>query len=261
VNYLRSEIRKLIKKLAIQEPMPRPPAIDEDVIKGLGFDQAFAAKIRNTDSLIKEFKELRNAASHFLLDKEQVQPLHISDGKIYREYSNGGALLLFYSHAAVRDLMVFFNQHLYGHLARGTIAILPEDRDRYTIKFDAYGQRFLRPGDVDDEDEEEDEDMSKPMFIKVNAGRTVEFINISHIVRIEITHPADGQPGGGTLYLQDGSQRSLNANEINWTMRMMAGLLGQPAVGTQDVPGDYWTGTQEPTESVGSPAQAASSGE
>lgn len=58
-------------------------------------------------------------------------------------------------------------------------------------------------------------------------------------------HPGDGDAGTGTLFLDDGSERTLNENEINWVMRMMPDLLGSPALGTQDGSRGYWKGKQE----------------
>jgi hypothetical protein len=228
VNYLRNEIRKLVDKFGVQEGMPRPPQIDASMVKGLGFDQAFADNINNTAALLKEFNEARNAVAHFLLARDVIQPLHISDGTIYRNYSCGGALLLFYAHRAVRDLMVYYNQFIYHHLARGKILVLPEDKEHYVVKFDAYTGKF---GEAEEEEEEEEEDMSRPMFVQVVEGRKVEFINISHVLRVEIVNPGEGEPGSGTLYLQDGSTRTLGEDEVNWAMRVLQGLLGQRFLG------------------------------
>jgi hypothetical protein len=87
------------------------------------------------------------------------------------------------------------------------------------------------------------------MFVKVVEGNKLEFINISHIARVEIVHPADGKGGSATLHLQDGGTRSLGENEVNWIMRMMTGLLGQPEAGTQNFPAGYWQGSkQEPSK-------------
>jgi hypothetical protein len=135
--------------------------------------------------------------------------------------------------------MVYFNQHLYGHIARGTKAIFPEDKELLVLRFDAYTGRF-------GEEEDEENDMIRPMFIKVVEGNKVEFINISHVVRVEVVHPGDGQPGAGRLHLQDGSTRELNEGEINWVMRVFQGLIGQPVAGTQDAEPGYWKGSNKP---------------
>src|SRR5207237_1329156 len=140
---------------------------------------------------------------------------------------------------SVADLMIYFNRYLHGHLARGSRLIFPEDKEYYVIKIDGY------TGRIGQFDEEEEEEMNRPMFVKVVGGNKVEFISISHITRVEIVHPAEGQGGSATLHLQDGTTRSLGENEVNWIMRMMAGLLGQPEAGTQNFPAGYWQGSQE----------------
>jgi hypothetical protein len=44
--------------------------------------------------------------------------------------------------------------------------------------------------------------------------------------------------------LQDGTERTLGENEINWIMRVMQNLLGSPAIGTEDAAPGYWQGKQ-----------------
>src|SRR5207248_1840126 len=106
-------------------------------------------------------------------------------------------------------------------------------------------ERFWRTQRENQEtEEEEEEEMSRPMFIQVNNGRKVEFINTAFISRIEVIHPAGGEAGTGTLFLEDGTERTLGENEINWVMRMMPDLLGSPALGTQDSSPGYWRGEQ-----------------
>ncbi len=239
VKYLRSVMAKIVARFGVQERMPRPPEVDANTILGLGLGESFA-DVKNIDGLVGRFTKPRDNLSHFLL-RDQKQPLHISDGTNYRFYSCGAAILLFYAHASVRDLMVYFNQHLYGHFARGTKAIFPEDKDLLVLKFDAYTGKF---GQIEDEED----DMSRPMFVKVVEGRKVEFINISHVVRVEVVHPAEGQSGSGTIHLQDGTTRQLGESEINFVMRVFQGLVGEPVAGTQDAAPGYWTGSERETE-------------
>src|SRR5947209_3678115 len=126
-----------------------------------------------------------------------------------------GAALLHYSNLSVSELMLYFRQHVYSHVARGTILIMPEDRQRCVIK----AERFWRTQRENQETgEEEEEEMSRPMFIQVNSGRKVEFINTAFINRIEVIHPAGGEAGTGTLFLGDGTERTIGENEINWVM-------------------------------------------
>ena len=146
--------------------------------------------------------------------------------------------------------MVYYNQFIYHHLAIGKILILPEDKEQYVVKFDAYTGKFGVT--------EEEEDMSRPMFVQIIEGRKVEFINISQVVRVEIINPGEGEPGSGTLHLQDGSTRTLGEDEINWAMRVLQGLRGQPVPGTANAPPGYWTGAKAQSEEMGAPPEAAS---
>ena len=114
--------------------------------------------------------------------------------------------------------------------------ILPEDKELLVLRFDAYTGRF-----GESEDEEED-DMSRLMFMTVVQGRKVEFINISHVVRVEVVHPVEGEAGSGIVHLQDGTSRQLGEAEINFVMRTFQGLVGEPVAGTQDAAPGYWRG-------------------
>jgi hypothetical protein len=240
VKYLRSVMAKLVARFGVQKRMPRPPEVDPNTILGLGLGESFA-DVKNIDGLVGRFTKPRDDLSHFLL-RDRKQPLHISDGTNYRFYSCGAAILLFYAHASVRDLMVYFNQHLHGHFARGTKAIFPEDKELLVLKFDAYTGKL---GEIEDEED----DMSRPMFVKVVEGRKIEFINITHVVRVEVVHPAEGQSGSGTIHLQDGTTRELGEGEINFVMRVFQGLVGEPVAGTQDAAPGYWTGSKRESES------------
>jgi len=96
--------------------------------------------------------------------------------------------------------MVYFNSEVYGHVARGTILVMPEDRDRCVIRADRFWRKQRENEDVDEEDDE----MARPMFIQINSGRKVEFINTAFVNRIVVVHPGDGEPGSGTLFLETG---------------------------------------------------------
>lgn len=240
VKYLRHEIAKLVERFNVQAPIPRPPQIEADFLRSLGFLEDYVQQIKNADDLIAKSTGPRNAIAHFLLSKGNTEPLHISSGENYRFYALAGAVLLHYAHMAVSELMIYYRQHVEQFVLRGTRLIMPEDRERCVLKAD-HLWRTLKEVENDEADEEEDE-MGRPMFISISEGRKIEFINIAFIVRIEILHPSESEPGGGKLYLQDGTERSIGENEINWIMRMIQNLLGSPAIGTQDAPPGYWQG-------------------
>jgi hypothetical protein len=241
VDALRYDIRKLVERFSIEERMPRPPAVEAGILRSLGFTEEFLRRVKTIKDLLNSFRTARNAIAHFLIAEGAGHPLHISSGDDYRFYAMAGAALLHYANLAVSELMVYFNSEVYGHVARGTILVWPEDRDRCVIRAD----QFWRNQQENEESEEEEEDeMAKPMFIQINSGRQVEFINTAFVNRIVVVHPGDGEPGSGTLFLDDGSERPLDENAINWLIRMMPDLLGSPALGTQSPSPGYWSGKQ-----------------
>ncbi len=240
VNVLRYEIRKLVETFSIEQPMPSPPVVESAILRNLGFTEDFLRRIRTVQDLLNSFRTARNAIAHFLINDGGGHPLHVSNGEDYRFYAMAGAALLHYVNVAISELMLYFNSEVYSHVARGTILIMPEDRDRCVIKADQFWRKQRERDDTEDEEDE----MAKPMFIQINSGRKVEFINTAFIKRIEIVHPGEGEAGSGKLFLEDGSERSLNENEMNWIMRMMPDLLGVPALGTQDASSGYWRGQQ-----------------
>lgn len=238
IRYLRSDIAELTRRFSVATPMPRPPQVDPNFLRSLGFVEDFIKGIQKADDLVAKFKEARNSLEHFLL--KEAAPLHISSGDNYRFYAMAGALILYYAHMAASELMIYYRQHVEQFVARGMRLILPEDRDRCVINAD----RFWRTVNEVESDEADEEDEMRPMFISIAEGRKIEFINIEYVVRVEILHPSEGEPGGGKLYLQDGTERTLGENEVNWIMRMMQNLLGSPAIGTQDAAPGYWQGKQ-----------------
>src|SRR5258705_2620617 len=242
VDALRYDIRKLVERFSIAERMPRPPAVEHAILGSLGFTEEFLRGINTIQDLLNSFRRARNAIAHFLVAEGAGHPLHISNGDDYRFYAMAGAALLHYANLAVSELMIYFNREIYSHVARGTILVMPDDRDRCVIRAD----RFWRKQRQDEEAEDEEDDMSRPMFIQIKSGRKVELITPAFVKRIEIVHPADEGAGGGTLFLDDGSERALDDNAINWVMRMMPDLLGSPALGTQDASRGHWSGKQEP---------------
>jgi hypothetical protein len=206
VDTLRYEIRKLVEKFSIEDPIPRPRFVEKAVLRNLGFKEEFLRDIKTIKDLLNKFRSARNAIAHFLIAEAADHPLHISNGDNYRFYAMAGAALVHYSNIAVSDLMLYFNQHVYSHVARGMILILPEDRVRCVINAEGFWRTQRENRDVDEEEEEE---MARPMFIQINSGRKVEFINGAFIQRIEVVHPDPdkGEPGSGRLFLQDGTER------------------------------------------------------
>lgn len=61
--------------------------------------------------------------------------------------------------------------------------------------------------------------LPQPLFFKVARGGITTFINATHVVKIDIEAAT---LSSGTLYLNDGTQVELNANDADWIMRLMA---------------------------------------
>ena len=136
VNELRHKIRKYCEQLRVTKSMPKPPKITPEFIGYFGFAPEFANKINKFDDLIRELKKSRDSIAHFFL--KESSPIHISDGQTYRYYSAASALLLHYTHEAVNDLRVFFNQNISSHLYKGSILPEIENRKQFVIKAESY---------------------------------------------------------------------------------------------------------------------------
>jgi len=119
--------------------MPKPPTISPEFIQGFGFIPEFANKINKFDDLIRELTKSRDFIAHFFL--REHSPLHISDGNSYRFYSAASALLLHFTHEAVNDLRIYFNQNISSHLYRGSILPEIEKRNQFVIKTKSFWEK------------------------------------------------------------------------------------------------------------------------
>jgi hypothetical protein len=112
VDTLRYEIRKLVERFSITAPLPRPPTIDQGILRNLGFKEEFVREIKTAKDLLNKFRSARHAIAHFLVTEAADHPLHISNGDDYRFYAMAGAALLHYSNLAVSELMIYFRQQV-----------------------------------------------------------------------------------------------------------------------------------------------------
>ncbi len=145
--------------------MPRPPQVDPNLLRSLGFVEDFIKGIQKADDLVAKFKEARNSLEHFLL--KETAPLHISSGENYHFYALAGALILHYAHMAASELMIYYRRYVEQFVARGTILIMPEDRDRCVINAD----HFWRTVNEAQNDETDEENEMRPMFISIAEQR------------------------------------------------------------------------------------------
>lgn len=140
VNQLRPKIRKYAEKFEVTQPMPKPLTISPLFIQNFGFTSEFANKINKFSDLIRELTKCRDSIAHFFL--RETSPLHISNGNNYRFYSAASALLLHFTHEAVNDLRVFFNQNISSHLYRGSILPEIEKRNQFVIKTESFWEKL-----------------------------------------------------------------------------------------------------------------------
>ena len=133
INKLREWMRKLSDEFKIKNKLPKDPLVNKELLKGLGFDQAFIDNVQRIGDLWKNYSGLRNRVAHFFL-KDKNEPLHFSHGPTYYQYSLAGAVLLYHSNLAFAELAKYYNQELSGKLARGMILPMKEYRDQFILK-------------------------------------------------------------------------------------------------------------------------------
>lgn len=132
LNTLRSWMKKIANEFKVAAKLPNDPPVDRDMLLSFGVDVK-NTKISSTRDLWVQFKDLRNHVAHFFL-KDNGVPLHFSDGRTYHDYSVAGAILLYHANRAFNDLLLYFNAHLSGHLARGTVLPMLNYRDKFVIR-------------------------------------------------------------------------------------------------------------------------------
>jgi hypothetical protein len=131
---LRHLLKNICNKIGVNERLPKDVLIDKQLLIDLGYRKEFVDKITNLTDLFNNLTNHRNRVAHFLLDKkEKSPPLHLSDGRSYFEYSVGGAILLYYGHRALIDLLLFFNNNLDFKLHRGSVLPMVANRDRFRV--------------------------------------------------------------------------------------------------------------------------------
>ena len=133
LNKLREWMKKLNDKFGIKDRLPKDPIVDRDLIKGIGFNDDFLEGVQKIGDLYNKFSDLRNRVAHFLL-KNDDRPLLFSDGPTYYEYSLAGAVLLYHSNLAYKELVSYFTQKFSEKLARGMILPLNKNKDQFILR-------------------------------------------------------------------------------------------------------------------------------
>jgi hypothetical protein len=135
VQPLRKKLLDLGKRAGVAVSLPKPQALDLKWLKRFGIQDEFLAGMKNVEDFWQRTGQLRHAAAHFLLD-DAKEPLSFSDGPTYEIYSLVGALLLYYSHVAFRDLSRSIPNELNNKLLRGSILPEPERKRDFTLRPD-----------------------------------------------------------------------------------------------------------------------------
>jgi hypothetical protein len=118
----------------VNERLPKDVLVDKNHLLQLGYRTDIVEKITNLTDMFQLLTSHRNRVAHFLLDKkEKTPPLQLSDGYSYFEYSVGGAVLLYYGHRALIELLLFYNSHLDFRLKRGSVLPMVANRDRFRV--------------------------------------------------------------------------------------------------------------------------------
>ncbi len=135
LNKLRNWLKELAKSLGVKNKLPKDHQVDKDLLKDIGFDDDFISAVNKIGDLWNKFTEARNRITHFFLENDD-RPLHFSHGQTYNYYSVASSILLYHADIAFMDLGMYFNEHLSGKLARGSIYPLKEQKDIFCIKID-----------------------------------------------------------------------------------------------------------------------------
>ena len=132
---LRNQLKKMADRVGVAQPLPKDFPIDKEHLCLIGFKEEVAREIRSLSSLYDKLTIQRNRVVHFLLDRKGKKhpPLHLSDGYAYFEYSVGGAVLLYYGHQAVIDLLKYFNEHLEFALLKGSVLPMVSNRHQFRV--------------------------------------------------------------------------------------------------------------------------------
>jgi len=131
---LRKILRDFAKRTDVSAPLPKPPKLDLDLLKGFGVNLSALGGAKDAEDFWKKSAEMRTAAAHFLL--KGSGPLSLSDGPSYHTYSVIGAILLHYAHRAFLDLHRYTGQHFGERLRMGSIMAALQYRERFILKPD-----------------------------------------------------------------------------------------------------------------------------
>jgi hypothetical protein len=135
VQPLRKKLLELGQRAGVEVILPKPHKLDLEWLKRFGIRDEFLAGMKNVEDFWQKSGQLRHAAAHFLLDDAEA-PVSFSDGPTYQIYALVGALLLYYSHAAFRNLSQSIPIELSDKLQRGSILPQLERKRDFALRPD-----------------------------------------------------------------------------------------------------------------------------
>lgn len=131
---LRKKLRQMCQDMFVSEPLPKDPKVDRELLAAMGLGGLADESLRTVGDLHGKLTKLRNMVAHFLLTSgEAVSPLHTSDGYSYQTFSSAAAVLLHYGVGALRDLSLFFQQHLGSKVLVGSVLPMQAQREKYRV--------------------------------------------------------------------------------------------------------------------------------
>lgn len=139
---LRAKLRQMCVAASIDEPLPKDPKVDRELLAAMGLGGFAAEDVRTMGDLHGRLTGMRNMVAHFLLARgEKAPPLHTSDGYSYQAYSSAAAVLLHCGIRAIHELSLFFQEHLGSKVMIGTVLPMQDQRDKYRVVVRSHSPR------------------------------------------------------------------------------------------------------------------------
>ena len=135
-------IRKWLKEQCldrkIEPKLPGEIQVDPDQLKRFGLNPAAMGEIRTAQDLYHEFRDLRDAIAHFLIERDGADVhVYLAEGPQFYIYSTASSALLYYASLSLEQLRLFYVQRI-GQ--RGS-QILPmvQSRDQFIVRASVFG--------------------------------------------------------------------------------------------------------------------------
>ena len=138
VGEIRRELQSRLKKRDDDIKLPPETRVDPNVLRGLAISEDKVQRMRTLRDLYNEFRALRNAIAHFLINmgptNEQKTFAPISDGNLIRNYSVASSALLHHVDLKIKVLHEFVETHRLGSGQGSSILPLPQDKLKFPVR-------------------------------------------------------------------------------------------------------------------------------